>query len=126
MSTATFPTLPGCKIEVTRTPTWSTKVLTSPARREQRVAFDDTVLYEFELSIEVMRQGTIGTVPFTELDTLVDFYNARQGAFDPFLFTDPADGTQRLVRFAEDKLPTKRLMLSLWECTKVRLLEVKA
>lgn len=126
MSSATFPTFPGTKVDIVRTPRWSTKILTSASGREQRVAFFDAPLYEYELSIEVLRQGNVNSSKtWTELSTLVDFYNARKGAFDTFYFVDPADGTTRTVRFAEDKLPTQRLMITLWQATKVKLVEVR-
>jgi len=125
MSSAIFPTFPGTKVDVVRTPRWSTKIMTSASGREQRVAFYDNPLYEYELSIEVLRQGQIYSKSWTELATLVDFYNARKGAFDTFLFYDPADGIQRTVRFAEDKLTTQRLLITLWQVTKIKLVEVR-
>lgn len=125
MATATFPTLPGTKMEVTRTVLWNTKIHKSPSGREQRVGYYSAPLHEFELNIEVMRQGTFAGQAFTEARTLADFYNARKGSLEAFNFTDPLDGTVRLVRFAEDKLPMKRLMLNLWDATKVKLVEVR-
>lgn len=125
MSTQTFPTLPGTKINVIRTPRWSTKIHTSASGREQRVRFYDAPLYDFELTIEVLRQGVINGKTYAEAKTLVDFYNAMGGAWDSFYYVDPYDGTTRTVRFAEDKLPISRLMLNLWEATKVKLSEVR-
>lgn len=126
MATATFPTFPGTKMLVTRTPQWNTKVHKSPSGREQRVGYYDAPLYDFELAIEVLRQGNINGKTYAEATALADFYNARKGALQAFNFVDPLDGTTRLVRFAEDKLPMNRLMISLWECTKVKLVEVRA
>lgn len=122
---AAFPTLPGTKMTVTRTPRWATKVHTAKSGREQRVGSFDAPLYDFEVAIEVLRQGQINGKTYAEATTLVDFYNARKGALESFDFTDPLDGTVRRVRFAEDKLPMNRLMVNLWEATKIKLMEVR-
>lgn len=124
MSNAFFPTLPGTKMEVKRRPRWKTTVHTSRSGREQRIGWWNTTLYEFELHIEVLRQGS----PYgsnVEAATLSDFYNARQGAFDTFFFTDPLDGTTRTVRFKEDQLEFERIVKGVWRVAKVLLVEVR-
>jgi len=45
--------------------------------------------YRYKLSFTVLRQ----TTGFTEFSTLVGFFNARNGSFDSFLYTDPDDNT---------------------------------
>lgn len=124
MSNEIFPTLPGTKIDVRRTVTWSTKVMKARSGREQRISYQEVPIYEYELTIEVLRQGTINGKDYNELKLLVDFYNARKGAFDNFQFKDPYDNALRTVRFKDDKLDTARIMSNLWEAKKVSLIEV--
>lgn len=124
MSSVYFPTLAGMKMEVTRTPRWSTKIHTSSSGREQRVARFSSPIVEFELKFDVLRQGFAGGST-TEATTLQDFFNARQGALDTFWFVDPLDGTTRTVRFKEDSLKLDRVVKGIWQAGKVVLVEVK-
>lgn len=124
MSSVFFPTLPGTKMEVTRTPEWSTKVHRAASGAEQRVGYYSSPLYEFKLSIEVLREGFGGGVT-AEASTLSNFFNARQGSLDTFFFVDPLDGTTRTVRFAEDKLEMERPFSKLWAAKSVKLREVR-
>lgn len=124
MSSVYFPTLPGTKMEVSRRPQWKTTVHTSRSGKEQRIGWWTSPLYEFELHIEVLRQGA----PYgsnVEAATLTDFFNARQGSLDTFWFVDPLDGTTRTVRFKEDKLDFERVVKGVWKCPKITLLEVR-
>jgi len=87
MGNAIFPTLPGLSIDVTRTPMWATTRKTSISQREFRCANMSFPRYKVKLSFEVLRQ----TSGYTEFSQLVGFFNARQGGFDSFLWTDPED-----------------------------------
>jgi uncharacterized protein (TIGR02217 family) len=89
MSQAVFPAFTGLKWGRTKTPQWSTRVQTSASGREARAAFYPYPIWKFGLSYEVLRAGTA----YTELQQLVGFFNARQGSFDSFLYTDPNDNT---------------------------------
>ena len=89
MSNSVFPTFPGLMPGVTRTPVWSTHVKTSVSMREYRVANAAYPIYRYKLSFEFLRQ----TTGFTEMATLVAFFNARSGSFDSFLWTDPDDNS---------------------------------
>lgn len=89
MSNAVFPNFPGLTFGVTRTPIWSTTPKRSVSGREFRSANMSYPRYKFKLGYEVLRQKGA----YTEFTTLVGFFNARQGAFDSFLFTDPDDNT---------------------------------
>lgn len=90
MSNAIFPTLPGLKFGVSRTPTWSTSKKVSVAGREFRAANMLYPIYRYKLQYEFLRDIRSGV---DELRTLVGFFNARQGSFDSFLFNDPDDNT---------------------------------
>lgn len=86
MSNAVFPNLPGLRWGQTKTPMWSTKVQKAASGRELRAAYYSYPLWKFRLSYEVLRANALA-----ELQTLVGFFNARQGSFDTFLYEDPDD-----------------------------------
>jgi len=87
MSNAVYPALPGLTFNVTRVPIWSTTTKTAVSQREYRTANVSYPRYSYKLSYEFLREGGA----FTELSALAGFFNARNGSFDSFLFTDPDD-----------------------------------
>lgn len=95
MSNAAFPSMPGIKWGSVKTPMWSTKVQKAASGRELRAAYFSYPLYKFSLSYEVLRSGALA-----ELQTLVGFFNARQGSFDSFCYQDPEDNTVTAQQFA--------------------------
>ena len=94
MSNAVFPSMPGLKWGVTKTPIWSTKVQRAASGRELRAAYFSYPLGKFSLSYEVLRSGALA-----ELQAMVGFFNARQGSFDSFLYTDPEDNAVTAQQF---------------------------
>lgn len=78
--------MPGIKWGSTKTSIWSTKVQKSASGRELRAAYYSYPLWKFSLSYEVLRSNALN-----ELQTLIGFFNARQGSFDSFLYQDPDD-----------------------------------
>ncbi len=86
MSDAIFPSMPGIKWGSTKTPIWSTKVQKTASGRELRAAYYSYPVWKFSLSYEVLRANALA-----ELQTMVGFFNARQGSFDSFLYEDPED-----------------------------------
>jgi uncharacterized protein (TIGR02217 family) len=89
MSQAIFPNLPGLTWNVIKAPLWSTKVQQSVGGKEVRAQFFSRPIYTWTLVYELLRQGSA----FLEFQTLIGFFNARQGKFDSFLFTDPVDNS---------------------------------
>lgn len=87
MSNALFPTLPGLTWDVVKSPRWNTRVQQSVGGKEIRAQFYARPLWQWQLKYERLLGGAAGT----ELQTLVGFFHARQGKFDSFLFSDPAD-----------------------------------
>jgi uncharacterized protein (TIGR02217 family) len=87
MSQQVFPALPGLAWNVTKAPQWSTKVQKADGGKELRASFYSSPIWRWVLQYEVLRQATA----FSELQTLVGFFNARQGMFDSFLYSDPDD-----------------------------------
>jgi hypothetical protein len=86
MSNTVFPTLAGITWNVLKSPRWSTKVHESAGGKEMRAAFWSTPIYTWQLTYELLRASAL-----LELQSLIGFFNARQGRFDSFLFSDPAD-----------------------------------
>jgi hypothetical protein len=86
---AIFPTLPGLAWSVLKTPQWSTAVQKAVSGREVRRANQSRPIWKFSLTYEVLR----GASAYNEYQQLLAFYNARQGAFDSFLFSDSSDNT---------------------------------
>ena len=89
MSNAVFPVMPGLTWDITRVPIWSTTVKTSVSGREFRSANFSFPRYRYKMVYSVLRQ----TSAFPEMAQMAGFFNARNGAFDSFLFTDPDDYT---------------------------------
>lgn len=88
MTLAVFPALPGLSWNVIKSPEWNTAIQRSVSGKELRVALYSYPTWKFSLSYEVLRAGSE-----QELQVLMGFFNARKGAFEPFLFDDPTDNT---------------------------------
>lgn len=86
MSDAVFPTLPGVKWNVKRTPIWKTLSEESVSGKEASVALMTYPLRRYTLSYELLRAGALA-----ELEQLEGFFNARRGRHDTFLYSDPDD-----------------------------------
>ena len=86
MSNAVFPTLPGLDWNMVWTPTYSTKTQVATSGKEYRAALMSSPVYTVQLVYEFLRAGAA-----RELQTLVNFYLARQGSFDNFLFVHPEE-----------------------------------
>lgn len=87
MSNAVFPTLPGIKFRK-RMLRWSTSVRESASGREYRASTGYTYpRYKYSVPMDFLRTAA----PTAELAQLAGFFNARQGRFDDFLYTDPED-----------------------------------
>lgn len=95
MSNAVFPSLPGITMNVYRRPMWSTKTLVSASGKEARTSLYSYPRYKYTLEYEFLRSDSNA-----ELQTLVAFYNSRQGSFDSFLYTDPDDNSVTAQQFA--------------------------
>ena len=90
MSNLIYPTLAGLDFGVSRTvlaPPVAIK--TTPSLREFRARNSNYVRYDYSLAYEFLR--TRGA--WTELQSIVGFYNLVGGPFDSFLFNDPDDNT---------------------------------
>src|SRR5712664_3102234 len=86
MGQAIFPVLAGLMWDVVKSPRWNTKVQSSVSGKETRIQFQSAPIYKWQLKYELLRASAL-----QELQTLIGFFNARQGRFDSFLFSDPSD-----------------------------------
>jgi hypothetical protein len=104
VSNAIYPaTLKGIQPNVVKTPEFKTVVQASPSGVETRLAQAQNPIWHWQLFYEFLFNDTVDPVggsqrnpsvlPYSELQTLMGFYLARQGKFDSFLFTDPEDYT---------------------------------
>ena len=89
MSDAVYPTLPGLAWSVFKMPKWKTLIQASVSGKETRAALQAYPIYKITVTYEFLRSS----VAFPELQTLMGFFNLRQGSFDNFLFTDPNDSS---------------------------------
>lgn len=95
MSNAVYPVLPGLEWPVKKTPLWRTKVSTTPNGREFRSSNMVYPRYRLGLKYEFLRSAAA----LAEFQALFGFFNARAGAFDTFLFSDPSDYQATLAPF---------------------------
>lgn len=93
MSVQVFPSLPGLGWDVERTPMWNNIVQESQSGKELRLANWTYPRWKWSLGFNLLRQGNVNGTAYTELSTLAGFYNARQGSFDSFLYTDASDNS---------------------------------
>jgi uncharacterized protein (TIGR02217 family) len=89
MSTAVMPVLAGMGYPVVRTPVFDTDVQKAISGKQNRLAYFTYPLYEWSADINVLRS----LVSPNDLQTLIGFFNARQGQFDSFLYTDADDNS---------------------------------
>jgi uncharacterized protein (TIGR02217 family) len=97
VSNLIYPTLPGLDFGVSRSvlvPPVAIK--TTPSLREFRARNSSYVRYEYSLAYEFLR--TRGS--WTELQSIVGFFNLVGGPYDSFLFNDPDDNTATAEQFA--------------------------
>lgn len=85
MSSLVYPTLPGLAFEVIRTPRWNNIIQEAVNGVATTIGRQLYPLLHFELVYSVLRDS----VSFPEVKALVGLFNALQGGYDTFLFTDP-------------------------------------
>lgn len=87
MSDELFPELPGLEWELTKTPIFNTKIMTSVNGRELRASYQAVPKYNISMSFAFLRESK----GRKELQTLENFFIERRGAFDSFLLKMPED-----------------------------------
>ena len=89
MSVQVLPSLIGLGFSVKRSPIWNTMRQEAASGKETAIAFWSYPRYGWEITYNVLRSD--GTNH--EFQDLIGFFNARQGMFDSFLYTDSDDNT---------------------------------
>ena len=107
MSNAVYPSLPGLSWPVLKSPQWTTRAQTSVSGKEIRTSFMAYPLWQFTLTYDVLR----GASAFKEYQRLTDFFNARRGAWDDFLFDDVLDNSVALEQFGTGNAATTAFQL---------------
>ena len=87
MSDVLFPELPGLEWELTKTPIFNTKIMTSINGCEQRASYQAIPKYNITMSFAFLRESK----GRNELQQLEGFFIERRGAFDSFLYKMPDD-----------------------------------
>lgn len=104
---------------VTRRPEFRTLVKQAASGREYRAALRPAPIWRYTIQFEVLRAGAEA-----ELQGVIDFFVARQGAYDSFLFTPPGEAAALSVRFAQDYQDFERFAADLWSARKVELVSL--
>ncbi len=87
MSTSVLPTVPGISWPVTRSPVWETTVQQAISGKETRIATQSYPRWKWQLSYNILRSAAA----FAEYQSILGFFNGRQGMFDTFLYQDSDD-----------------------------------
>jgi hypothetical protein len=133
MSSVVFPTLRSPNWKLTRTPTWSTVARTSSTGDRRRAPLRTKPLWRWTLKNAVLQSADT----IADLQTIQDFYNARAGQLDSFLWQDPESDSITLdpdisstlgsywpVAFTVDSIDFERFAYQLWQCGTVSFTEL--
>lgn len=94
MSNAVFPTssFRGITFSSFKTPTWGSRMQRSVSGRELAAPDYANPIWNWKLTFSFLRDFPVGMIA-SELRLLQNFYNARQGSYDTFLYEDRDDYT---------------------------------
>jgi len=95
MSNAIFPTLAGRGWDLVQRPRFNTNIQSAVTGSETRVAYMSYPVYDMTLVYNFLRAAA----GYAELQNIFDFFLARQGAFDNFLFSNWWDNQATLQSF---------------------------
>ncbi|EHU3263526.1 DUF2460 domain-containing protein [Acinetobacter baumannii] len=87
MSDVFFPELPGLEWDLSKSPMFNTKIMTSVNGRELRASYQAVPKYEISMSYAFLRESK----GKQELQQLEGFFLERRGSFDSFLYKMPDD-----------------------------------
>lgn len=107
MSSAVFPSLAGLQWGLTKRPIWNTRIQKSVSLMETRISFTSIPLWRWSLSYEFLRQNASNA----EFQSLSNFFNARQGMWDSWLYSDPSDNSVTDMNFGTGDAATTAFRL---------------
>lgn len=90
-----FPYLPGQEFTAKKTPTWSTGVKRAANGREVRIPYWSIPIYEYQINHEFLRN--VNSWP--EAESLIAFFNSRQGKYGFFFYYDSEDPQVSALQF---------------------------
>lgn len=93
MSSQVFPALPGLGWSIKRTPTFQTRKQVNISGKEVALTDWSAPRHQWELTFNLLRQGSLQGSTWTEMQQLFGFYCARNGGFDSFLYQDQDDNS---------------------------------
>lgn len=108
MSNAIFPSLPGQTIDVSRAPSFSTKIQKAVSGKETRSAFMAYPLWNIAVKYEFLRDGARGT----DLQTIEGLFLQMRGSWDSFLVSVPSDSSVTDMPFGTGNGMTKSFQLT--------------
>ena len=115
MSNEVFPQFPGLGWGAKKTPVFTTNIQKSSIKTETRISYHDTPMYRWKLPLEFLRDDPNSQSPVgdeAEYKTLMNFFLARKGAFESFLYKDPTDNAVIDQQFGIGDGMTKSFQLS--------------
>ena len=110
MTIPTFPTLIGQAFPFIRKPLWQTLTLSSVSGRRARYPLRNIPQYQFSLVYDLLRSGPF----YSELQSLMGFYNLMRGSYGVFQFNyaDDNTATNNLFGVGDGSSTTFQLMRS--------------
>jgi hypothetical protein len=90
LSNLVFPTIPSQGWSVFKAPNFNTLTQVSASGKEVRAGLWANPIWDFKLTWEILKDAN---GPPSDIDTFMNWFAARQGSFDSFLFSDPTDNT---------------------------------
>ena len=114
--TAVFPQHLRPNYGIEKDPEFSTQIIEYGGAVEQRIVRWADARHHFRISFNNITKD--------EADALYNFFLARQGAAEPFVWTNPEDNTQYIVRFAIDRIKHNAFTLRLYRFGEIELVEV--
>lgn len=89
MSNSVFPALTGIGWPVIKRPAWNSRIQRAVGGRETRISLMSLPIWRWTVLHNYLGQDADNS----DYATLADFFNARQGQYDSFLYSDPTDST---------------------------------
>lgn len=129
MSELSFPSFPGVDIKFKRTPVYSTAIKTSRGGYEQRVSYQSTPRYRYEMQINFTRESIAGPSPYeatNEVEALFEFVDTHKGRWDAFYLTDPYTQESVRVRFDMDEVEFERFLSGVWGVKTLKFISLKS
>lgn len=115
MPLQTFPNI-GPSYSVHKIPHFKTNIITYETGVEQRISRWATDRKRFKIHFDAIIKASA--------DTILNFFIARKGAFEAFLWTNPEDSVQYTVRFDMDLMDLDIFTYKLYKIGEIELLEV--